>query len=71
MAILDEKECEIGIKKIIKASECMKHYKTIETVKKDNVVKTYEFVESVHTIKNVEFVKTEEKSESLDIRSFK
>ena len=72
MAVLDEKECERDdIKKIIKASECMKHYKTIETVKKDNVVKTYEFVESVHTIKNVEFVKTEEKSESLDIRSFR
>ena len=64
MAILDEKECERDdVKKIIQASECMKHYKTIETVKKDNVVKTYEFVESIHTIKNVEFVKTEEKSE--------
>ena len=67
MAILDEKECERDdIKKIIKASECMKHYKTIETVKKDNVVKTYEFAESVHTIRNVEFVKTEEKTESFD-----
>ena len=45
MAILDEKECERDdVKKIIQASECMKHYKTIETVKKDNVVKTYEFV---------------------------
>ena len=66
MAILDEKECEIGIKKIIKASECMKHYKTIETVKKDNVVKTYEFAESIHTITNLEFVKNEEKSESVD-----
>ena len=64
MAILDEKECERDdVKKIIQASECMKHYKTIETVKKDNVVKTYEFVESIHTIKNVEFVKIEEKSE--------
>ena len=65
MAILDEKECERDdIKKIIKASECMKHYKTIETVKKDNVVKTYEFAESIHTITNLEFVKNEEKSES-------
>ena len=37
MAILDEKECERDdVKKIIQASECMKHYKTIETVKKDN-----------------------------------
>ena len=66
MAILDEKECERDIKKIIKASECMKHYKTIETVKKDNVVKTYEFAESIHTITNLEFVKNEEKSQSVD-----
>jgi hypothetical protein len=67
MAVIDEKKFEKDdIKKIIKAVECMKHYKTVETVKKDNVVKTYEFAESVHTIKNVEFVKTEEKSESLD-----
>ena len=67
MAVLDEKECERNdIKKIIKASECMKHYKTIETVKKDKVVKTYEFAESIHTITNLEFVKNEEKSESVD-----
>ena len=67
MAILDEKECEKDdIKKIIEASECMKHYKTIETVKKDNVVKTYEFAESIHTITNLEFVKNEEKSKSVN-----
>ena len=70
MAVIDEKRCEKDdIKKIVKAVECMKHYKTVETVKKDNVVKTYEFAESVHTIKNVEFVKTEEKSEFVDYGS--